>query len=133
MGIIVRLFANAIALWLTVFAAQKAGFGISLPRDAGDMLNANALVTAVVVSIVFAVVNAVVRPVLKFATAPLNCLTLGLFTFVLNALLFWAVGSLNLGFEVKTFVDGLVGSIAYSVISALVSFVVADRGDGKGK
>jgi putative membrane protein len=125
MGIIVRLFVNGLALWLTVLLAQKLGIGLSLIGDA------NGFVSAVVVSVVFAIVNTVVRPILLFATAPLNCMTLGLFTFVLNALLFWAVGSLNLGFKVDGFFAGLFGSVAYSIISSAVSFVVADRGDRK--
>ena len=125
MSIIVRLFVNAVALWLTVLLAQQLGVGLRLIGDA------NGFVAAVFVSIVFAIVNAVVRPVILFLAKPLTCLTLGLFTFVINALLFWAVGSLNLGFQVDGFLPGLFGSIVFSIISSAVSFVVADKGDKK--
>jgi putative membrane protein len=125
MSVIVRLFANAVALWLTVYVAQKVGVGLRLIGDA------NGFVAAVFVSIVFAVVNAVVRPVLLFLSKPLTCLTLGLFTFVINALLFWAVGSLNLGFEVDGFLAGLFGSVVFSVISSVITFVVADKNGKK--
>lgn len=125
MSVIVRLFANAVALWLTVLLAQKVGVGLRLFGDA------NGFVAAVFVSIVFAIVNAVVRPVLLFLSKPITCLTLGLFTFVINALLFWAVGSLNLGFEVDGFIAGLFGSIVFSLISSVVTFFVADKKDRK--
>ncbi len=66
-----------------------------------------------------------VRPVLVLLTLPVTILTLGLFIFVINGLLFWLVGSFVKGFEVQGFWAGVFGAIVYSLISWLLSALVA--------
>ena len=60
--------------------------------------------------------NMVVRPVLVVLTLPVTIVTLGLFLFVINALLFWAASGLLSGFHVNGFVAALIGSLIYSLL-----------------
>lgn len=77
--------------------------------------------TALIVALVLGLINAVLRPLLILLTLPVTLLTLGLFIFVINALLFQLAGNLVGGFHVGGFWPALVGSIAYSVISWALS------------
>ena len=84
-------------------------------------IQVSSFVTALIAALVLGLVNAVVRPVLVLLTLPVTLLTLGLFIFVLNGLLFWLVGSVIQGFEVQGFWAGVFGAIIYSLISWLLS------------
>jgi putative membrane protein len=77
--------------------------------------------TALVAALVLGLINAVVRPVLVLLTLPVTIITLGLFIFVLNGLLFWFVGSFIQGFVVQGFWSGVFGAIVFSLISWLLS------------
>jgi putative membrane protein len=79
---------------------------------------------ALVAALVLGLVNAIVRPVLVLLTLPVTILTLGLFIFVLNGLLFWMVGSWLQGFWVGGFWAGVLGAIVFSVISWALSALV---------
>lgn len=84
--------------------------------------------TALVAALVLGLVNAVVRPVLVLLTLPATILTLGLFIFILNGLLFWMVGSFIDGFHVAGFWAGVFGAIVFSLISWLLSaLILKDR------
>jgi putative membrane protein len=74
-------------------------------------------VTALVVALLLGLVNAIIRPILVLLTLPVTILTLSAFILVINALLFWAVGSLLEGFQVGGFWSAFWGSIVYSLIS----------------
>jgi putative membrane protein len=76
---------------------------------------------ALIAALVLGLVNAVVRPVLVLLTLPVTILTLGLFIFVLNGLLFWMVGSFVEGFQVAGFWAGFFGAIVFSLISWILS------------
>jgi putative membrane protein len=78
-------------------------------------------VTALVAALVLGLVNAVIRPLLILLTLPVTLVTLGLFIFVINGLLFWFVGSFVTGFVVSGFWWGVVGAIAYSIVSWALS------------
>jgi putative membrane protein len=73
--------------------------------------------TALVAALILGLMNAIVRPVLVLLTLPVTLLTLGLFILVINGLLFWFVGSFIEGFVVGGFWAGVLGAIAYSLIS----------------
>lgn len=79
---------------------------------------------AAVAALALGLVNAVVRPVLVLLTLPVTILTLGLFLFVINALLFWLVAEIVKGFHVYGFVSALVGSILYSLITLVVNWLL---------
>jgi|SRR6185503_6413524 len=79
---------------------------------------------ALVAALVLGLVNTLVRPLLVLLTLPVTLLTLGLFIFVINGLLFWAVGSFVPGFHVAGFWSGVFGAIIYSLISWALSALV---------
>lgn len=88
----------------------------------------DSFVTALIVAVVLGLVNTLIRPVLVLLTLPVTVLTLGLFIFVINGLLFWAVGSFMPGFHVAGFWSGVFGAIVYSLISwALASLLPARK------
>lgn len=76
---------------------------------------------ALIAALVLGLVNAIVRPVLVLLTLPVTILTLGLFIFVLNGLLFWMVASWLEGFNVAGFWSGVLGAILFSLVSWLLS------------
>ena len=78
-------------------------------------------VTALIAALVLGLVNAVIRPILIFLTLPATIVTLGLFIFILNGLLFWMVGYFVEGFTVSGFWAGFFGAIVFSLVSWLLS------------
>lgn len=79
---------------------------------------------AIVAALVLGLVNTIIRPILVLLTLPVTVLTLGLFIFVINGLLFWAVGSLVPGFHVAGFWSAVLGAIVFSLLSWLLSSLV---------
>ncbi|HMA31033.1 MAG TPA: phage holin family protein [Casimicrobiaceae bacterium] len=80
--------------------------------------------TALVAALVLGLINTLIRPILVLLTLPATLLTLGLFIFVINGLLFWFVGSFIKGFTVDGFWAGVFGAIVYSVISWALSSLI---------
>ena len=74
-------------------------------------------ITALIVAFVRGIVCLTIRPVLKILTLPVTLLTFGVFSFVLNALLFWAVSALVPGFTIHGFIPALEGSLILSLVS----------------
>ena len=79
---------------------------------------------ALVAALVLGLVNAVIRPLLVLLTLPVTVLTLGLFIFVINGLLFWGVAELLPGFEVAGFWAAVLGALVFSLVSWLLSALV---------
>lgn len=79
---------------------------------------------ALVAALVLGLVNALIRPIVLLLTLPLNILTLGLFTFVVNALMFWLVSAVVKGFNVAGFWSALLGTILLSVISGILTRII---------
>lgn len=115
MHFLLRLLINAAALWVAIRIVPGIDFQ-------GHWLS------LLVVALVFGVLNASVRPMLKLLTFPLLILTLGLFTFVINALMLWLTGwvsgLLNLGFHVGGFWPAFLGGLVVSIVSLLLSLFV---------
>lgn len=84
-------------------------------------IHVNGFGSALIAALVLGLVNTLIRPILVILTLPVTLLTLGLFIFIINALLFLFVGNLLAGFQVASFGAVLLGSILYSVISWLLS------------
>ena len=79
---------------------------------------------AILAAVVLGLVNAVIRPMLLVLTLPVTILTLGLFIFVVNALMFWLAAGIVGGFHVSGFWAALIGSILYSLITLVTSWIV---------
>lgn len=75
---------------------------------------------ALVASFVIGLLNTIVRPILVVLTLPVTLVTLGLFLFVINALMFWAAAGLLEGFHVAGFGAALIGSLLYSVLGIVI-------------
>ena len=79
---------------------------------------------ALIAAAVLGALNTVVRPILVLLTLPVTLVTLGLFVFVINALMFWAAASLVSGLSVTGFGAALIGSLIYSVLQLAIEFVL---------
>jgi putative membrane protein len=90
-------------------------------------IHVDSFVTALVAALVLGLINALIRPVLVLLTLPVTLVTLGLFIFVINGLLFWFVGSFVSGFRVDGFWAGVLGAIVYSIISWALSSLLQPR------
>ena len=76
--------------------------------------------SALIAALVIGLFNILLRPILVLLTLPVTVLTLGLFLFVINALLFWLAGSVLSGFHVQDFAAALVGSLIYSLLGLII-------------
>jgi putative membrane protein len=82
--------------------------------------------TALVAALIIGLINVLIRPVLLLLTLPVNVLTLGLFTLVINALLFWLTSSIVKGFDVSGFWAAFFGAIIYWLIAWIGNMLVSD-------
>lgn len=83
--------------------------------------------TALVAALILGLMNTIIRPLLLLLTLPVTVLTLGLFIFVINGLLFWFVGTSVEGFVVGGFWAGVIGAIVYSLISWALSALILQQ------
>ena len=87
-------------------------------------IHVDTFVSALIAALVLGLINTLIRPLLVLLTLPVTLLTLGLFIFVINGLLFWFVGSFIKGFSVDGFWAGVFGAIVYSIISWILSSIL---------
>jgi len=80
--------------------------------------------SAMIAALVLGLLNTLVRPLLVLLTLPVTLLTLGLFLFVINALMFWAAASLLSGFNVAGFGAALIGSLIYSLAGVVIDIAM---------
>ena len=80
--------------------------------------------SALVAALVIGLLNMLVRPVLVLLTIPITLVTLGLFLFVINALMFWSASGLLSGFHVNGFWAALIGSLIYSALGLVIDGVL---------
>lgn len=123
MRILLRWLISVVALYVTVWLGQQLNIGLSLQPGQQGVLSAFVAILALTL------VNAFIRPILQFFTAPLNCLTFGLLGFVINALLFWLVGALDIGLQVRDFVAALFGSVVLSIVSGILNTFIREKDD----
>ena len=90
-------------------------------------IRVDSFVSALIAALVLGLINTFIRPILILLTLPATLLTLGLFIFVINGLLFWAVGSWVQGFHVAGFWPAVFGAILYSIISWALSVLLLRR------
>ncbi|MEK9151277.1 MAG: phage holin family protein [Patescibacteria group bacterium] len=83
--------------------------------------------TALVLALLWGLVNITIKPILLVLTLPLNLLTLGIFTFIINGFLLWLLGGVIKGFEVHGFWIAVLGALVLSAIHMLVHWVIQRR------
>jgi len=121
----VRLGINAAALWVAAAVVS----GIELNKGAGDGRGSfgDRVLTVVIVAAIFATVNAVVKPIATMVGLPLIIVTLGVFIFVINALMLLLTSgicdALNVPFHVDGFGAAVFGSLVISIVSWPLSLV----------
>ncbi len=122
-NLLIRLGINAVALWVAAAIVP----GIFLTSD---------LVGILVVALIFGVVNAIIKPVVQALTCPFYLLTLGLISFIINALMLLLTGALtdfavsgNQYLAISGFWPALLGGIVIGVVSFVLSTVLPDADD----
>jgi putative membrane protein len=113
-GLAIRWLLNAFALWVV--------------SEVVPGIHAEGVVPTLVAALVLGIFNAILRPVLLILTLPLNLLTLGLFTFVINALMLELTAAVVAGFFVEGFGSALVGALLLSLVSFLLNAFMTDSG-----
>jgi putative membrane protein len=127
---IVALVVNAVALFVTIEVVP----GLSWPNK---LNTPNDIVTLLIVAIIFAAINTFLKPIAKLLSLPVNLITVGLFGFIVNAVLFvlaaviagaigikFTVGDFPPDFTAQTIVSAVVGSIVLSIVGRLLGLVV---------
>lgn len=125
--IVIRVVINAIALWVASLALS----GISISGETGTSGIMGRIGTMLVLGALFGIINALIKPFLKLIAAPLILVTLGLFTFIINAfmlwLLSWIAGQTSLTFDVDKFwPTAVIGSLIISFVSFVLNTLVPD-------
>jgi putative membrane protein len=114
MRLLVTWLINAVALFVLPYLM--------------DSIQVDSFSAALFAVLVLGLINALIRPLLVLLTLPVTLVTLGLFIFVINGLLFWLVANFIKGFHVAGFWSAVGGAILYSVISwALSSLILKNK------
>ncbi|TDE87470.1 MULTISPECIES: phage holin family protein [Deinococcus] len=121
MGFLIRLLVNALALYL--LTQVYAGVSFAPGTDALSVLLA---------ALVLGIVNALIRPVLLLLSLPINLLTLGLFTLVVNGVVLWLVASVT-SLNVAGFGAAVVGALILTLISWVLDAIVGALGLNGGR
>lgn len=125
---IFRVVINALALAAAAWIIP----GITVSAAPSSDQTLGTVLAYLVVGLVFGLVNAVVRPIVSLLSMPITCLTLGLFTLVINAAMLmltsWLTQYLPMGLNVDTFFwDAVLGALIISIISALMGWMTPSK------
>jgi putative membrane protein len=110
MGLLIRLIINAIALLLVDYFIP----GVHVSGVGAALLSA----------LILGIVNTLLKPILVILSLPLEIITLGLFTLVINAALFYLVAKLGIGLSVDNFGAAFIGALVLSIVSFVLSSFV---------
>jgi len=83
--------------------------------------------SALITSLIFGFINAIIRPLMIILTLPINILTLGLFTLIINALMFWLASTIVKGFEVANFSAAFWGALVYWILITIVNLIFEEK------
>jgi putative membrane protein len=119
-----RLIIKWLIITLSLFVAAWLIPGIHV--------EGNAFSVYVIMAVILGLVNSIVRPVIKLISLPITILTLGLYIFIINALMFWlasaiAVRWFNINFYVDGFWPAFLGSIVVSIVSFILSALLDEK------
>lgn len=120
---IIRLLVNGFALWV----ATQIVDGVTISSDS----TSSEILTLLVVALIFGLVNAFIKPVVQLLSLPLLVLTLGLFTLIVNALMFWLTSGiadvLDVPFHVEGFFwEAVLGALVVSFVSWILNLLLPD-------
>jgi len=121
--VLLRLIINAVALLVTAWLVPGIHLGAAGPHP-----TKHDWATLLIVALIFGVVNVVIRPIIVLLSLPLEIITLGLFTFVINAFMLlltsWVAQGMGVGFRVDGFLPALVGALIITIVSFVLSRVL---------
>ncbi len=126
MGFLIKIAVNAVALWVAAWLLPGISFG--------EGKFGSKFATVVLVAIVFGLVNALIKPIARLLSLPFIILTLGLFTFVVNAFMLqlteWISEPLGLSFTIDHFFwDAIWGAIIITIVSVVLNWIIPDGKD----
>lgn len=113
-GLVIRWVTTAVALWLTSLIVK----GIAI----------DGVMPLFFAAVVLGIFNAILRPLMLVITFPINLLTLGLFTFIINGAMLKLTADVVRGFSVEGFGSAVIGALLLSAISFALSLFVSDAG-----
>jgi putative membrane protein len=127
-GILWRTLINAVAIFVAAYIVnQLQPEAIKFGQYDYGMGETNNFISLALTGLALGVVNAIIKPILVLISMPISCMTLGLFIFVINALMVLLVSAIPfLGFVVNGFIVALVASIVISIVSWALSMVLPD-------
>ena len=117
MRLLLTWLINAVALFALPYMMQS--------------VRVDSIGTALIAALVLGLVNTLIRPVLVLLTLPVTVVTLGLFIFVINGLMFWGVAQLIGGFQVAGLGSAILAALLYSVISWALSSLLLKNTESK--
>ena len=121
MGFLIRAAVTAVAIWIVALVVPGITWG-GASYGFGDL---DKYIALFLTGLVLGVLNAFVRPILLLVSLPITCATLGLFVFVINAIILLIVSAIpQLGFHVDNLLTALIGAVLISLVGGLLSKVV---------
>lgn len=123
--LIVKIVVNAVAIWVAAAVVP----GVTVSEDGSGL--GRTLLTLLIVGVIFGVVNAVIKPIVKLFSLPFYILTLGLFAFVVNALMLllvsWLSDQLEISFSIDDFFWSALGAaVVVTFVSMVLNLVLPD-------
>jgi len=125
----------AISVACAALISQALGLGFKTTLGNGDLShNLGQFLILLIGVALLSLLNATIGKIIKFLTLPLSCITLGLFSLVINALVLWIAASFDLGFTItdgglKGFIAAFVGSLLISFINGVLGVFLSDKSD----
>jgi putative membrane protein len=125
MRILIKIAVNAVALWVAAWLVDGIHLG-------GEGSSVSRFLTVVLVAAIFGVINTFIKPIVKLLSLPFIILTLGLFTFVVNAFMLqlteWIADPLGLSFTIDHFWwDAIWGAVIITIVSMVLNLVIPDK------
>ncbi len=122
-GIITKVAINAVAIWIATLVVPQV--------DVGGSSLGNRILTLLIVGALFGLINTFIKPVIKLFTLPLYLLTLGLISFVVNALMLkiveWLSGTIGISFDAGPFFWSTIGAaVVVTFVSMILNVTVPD-------
>lgn len=132
MNFLLRVVVNTCAIWVAAWILPGVAIeGNQVVEDQTGTIAAT-IISYLVVGLIFGLANAFIKPILSFVSAPITCLTLGLFSIIINAVILaltsWLSGFTPFEFTIDSFFpSAIIAAVIVSIVSALLGWLVPER------
>lgn len=136
MNFLSRVVVNACAIWVAAWILPGVAIdGNKIVEDQTGTIAAT-IISYLVIGLIFGLANAFIKPILSFVSAPITCLTLGLFSVVINAIILaltsWLSGFTPFVFTIDSFFpSAILAAIIVSIVSALLGWLVPEKSSAR--